>query len=350
MAKRVDYAVHPLLAAFPSVEGAEFEALKADLEARGQIIPIARLVEGRKVTILDGRARLRACQELGREPAFIDYDGADAAGYVVSSNLARRHLTESQRQMVAARLATLGHGGDRVSQAANSPDAPPTQAEAADMLAVGERGVRSARVVLRDGTPRLIQAVERGLIAVSRAEQLLKRSPKDIDAVLERVESGGTVTAMRRRAAADGPEYDVVLCEPEDWDSEPMLPLKRDAHAWVVCDPSHLLEASRYLRSNRCHYAGMLVLVEATGDLWGGVRANVKLALRGQRGVPELHEDRRRGMQVGSADELRQAIVELCPGERLDVHGRTPGIGFKLTQPAARRARKPARAAARGRK
>jgi len=61
---------------------------------------------------------------------------------VVSLNLHRRHLDTSQRAMVAAKLATLPNG---VKQASSIGEASKTQAEAAGMLKVSERTVRSAR-------------------------------------------------------------------------------------------------------------------------------------------------------------------------------------------------------------
>jgi hypothetical protein len=44
-----------------------------------------------------------------------------------------------------------------------------SQAEAARLLKVSERTVRSAKKVLDHGTPDLIEAVERGKVSVSRA-------------------------------------------------------------------------------------------------------------------------------------------------------------------------------------
>ena len=67
-----------------------------------------------------------------------EYTGRDPAGFVVSLNLHRRHLSESQRAMVAARLATLGEG--RPSGGTASIDAV-SQDKAAELLNVGKRSV-----------------------------------------------------------------------------------------------------------------------------------------------------------------------------------------------------------------
>ena len=47
--------------------------------------------------MLDGRNRLRACRAAGVEPRFETWDGQGSAlELVVSLNLRRRHLNESQ--------------------------------------------------------------------------------------------------------------------------------------------------------------------------------------------------------------------------------------------------------------
>lgn len=55
------------------------------------------------------RRRDHQSEVLGVEAKYRQYEGANPLGFVVSLNLNRRHLSESQRAMVAASLANLSH-------------------------------------------------------------------------------------------------------------------------------------------------------------------------------------------------------------------------------------------------
>jgi N6-adenosine-specific RNA methylase IME4 len=158
------FEFHPLADIFPLVEGAEFDELVADIREQGLHEPIVVF----QAKVLDGRNRLRACEAAGVEPIFTVYQGDDPVAYVISLNLRRRHLNESQRALVAAKLAILGHGVRQSGKFA----AVPTQGEAAVLLNISERSVRSAREVTDHGVPELVQAVERGRVSVSAAADL----------------------------------------------------------------------------------------------------------------------------------------------------------------------------------
>lgn len=82
---------------FPMMDKARFEDLKIGIARDGQTFPISRF----KGQILDGRNRLRACQELGIEPKFIDLpDSEDPMSYVWNANGRRRDLSEERRAQI----------------------------------------------------------------------------------------------------------------------------------------------------------------------------------------------------------------------------------------------------------
>jgi len=124
--------------------------------------------------ILDGRNRYTACKILGVEPRFIQFNGDDEAAleYVISKNLARRHLNESQRSMVGAKLSNMKVGGDRRSDhSANLQNDKVSQSAAAHRVSVSTRSVASARKVIDEGIPELSDAVEHDEIPVSVAAE-----------------------------------------------------------------------------------------------------------------------------------------------------------------------------------
>ena len=181
------YPLHPAAEIFPVMDEAAFAALVADIAAQGQREPIL-ILDGQ---VIDGRHRLRACEQLGLEPLVreVSADDGDPFGLVVSLNLHRRHLTESQRAMVAAHLAQRSPGNrtgnnQHERKAANLPDSSLTQPQAAQLLNVSERSVRHAVEIKSAGAPELIAAVESGQLAVSTAAQLAQLPADDQRAVL----------------------------------------------------------------------------------------------------------------------------------------------------------------------
>jgi hypothetical protein len=97
-----DLKFHPLAGIFPLMEGAEFDALVADIKANGLHYPVI-LYDGK---ILDGRNRYRACLAAGFEPTVRNGDNwiGDPASFVISRNIHRRHLTTEQKRDLIAKL------------------------------------------------------------------------------------------------------------------------------------------------------------------------------------------------------------------------------------------------------
>jgi DNA-binding transcriptional regulator YdaS (Cro superfamily) len=117
----------------------------------------------------------------------------------------RRHLSESQRAMVAAKIATLGHGGDRSKASIEAL----SQGSAGQLLNVSEASVERAKAVQRRGSPELVSAVERGRVSVSAAADvatLPKEEQRTIVARGEReiLEKAAEKFGISPRAVQDG--------------------------------------------------------------------------------------------------------------------------------------------------
>lgn len=110
----------------------------------------------------------------------------------MSLNLHRRHLDESQRSMVAAKIANMRQGARTdLEPSANLPEV--SQAEAADLLNVSERSTRSAKKVLDEGSLILVSKVESGEVAVSTAADLVDLGKEEQEDVLK----GGEAAVLK---------------------------------------------------------------------------------------------------------------------------------------------------------
>lgn len=211
---------HPVTEIFPLMEDSAYQALVEDISRHGQKEPVL-VLDGQ---VIDGRHRFRACEHLGLEPWVreVGADEGDPLALVLSLNLHRRHLTESQRAMVAGRLADMASGGQVGNKNAAKNESAnlqicngTSQSQAANLLNVGTRSVASAKKVLEEGTSELVAAVDRGEVAVSTAAELsrlpaetqrevLGKSPEEIRAIARewrrRVEEEGVCgpTALKR--------------------------------------------------------------------------------------------------------------------------------------------------------
>lgn len=171
---------HEFANLFPWMQSEALDALREDIRAHG----VREAVVFFDGAILDGRNRYMVARELGlpyprREFGSRPSDGMDPLAFVVSHNLARRHLSESQRASIAARLANMEQGRPTGKPAnlpllgdAHQEPARVTQADAARLLNVSERSVRAARQVQEGGAPELVAALDAGAVAVSTAADL----------------------------------------------------------------------------------------------------------------------------------------------------------------------------------
>lgn len=208
------YEIHPVAEVFPMMSGDEMNAFVEDIRENGQREPIIliRTDDGNQ-QVIDGRNRLVACGRLELRPEFDWYEGDDPIGYVLSLNLHRRHLNESQRGMVGAklkplyeeeaeqrRLANLRQNqpeeegeqielpdGENLPTRATTPG--PARDQAARAVNVSNRQVSKAERVRKDGVPELVEMVEAGKIRVDLAEKLAKRPPEEQREVIAKIKA-----------------------------------------------------------------------------------------------------------------------------------------------------------------
>lgn len=256
-------AFHPYANLFPLIEGAAFDELVADIRANGLIEPIIVLDD----MILDGRNRYRAAVaagvlDAGDEAAaargysarqfrqFVEAVQGDPLAWVLSKNLHRRHLSDSQRTLIAAEIARMRPGRPSVKadhstgdvadeKPASWRDSAVRQGEAAQLLNVSERSVQRGRQVIEHAAPEVVDAVRRGEVAISAAavlselpvtEQLrIMRSadPRAVSRLVRERRAVETEVKAERRAERErelgeqqrelpqGKRYGVILADPE---------------------------------------------------------------------------------------------------------------------------------------
>ena len=203
--KRLQF--HPACLAFPPLKDNELGELAQDIAANGLRNPIV-LLQGK---ILDGRNRYLACEIAGVTPRFVEFEGEDPIAWVLSQNLVRRHLTASQKAVVALDLLPwlekeakqrqrLSPGrGKKIAHACTtfSDNGKATQV-AAKLTGASTRYVEMVKSI-QQRAPHLVEQIRSGQLTVTVADRLAdnetnhhrKRSAKTPDgADASRVQCG----------------------------------------------------------------------------------------------------------------------------------------------------------------
>lgn len=161
---------HEFASVFPMLTGEALDALVEDVREHGVREPIV-LLDG---AILDGRNRYEAARQCGVAYPVVEYTGTDPLAFVVSLNLKRRHLSESQRAAAAAKIARLPKGSNQHTPKEGPQICGTTTAEAAKMMAVSPRSVESARAAQEKGVPDLAAKMDAGKVSPSAAAEVAK--------------------------------------------------------------------------------------------------------------------------------------------------------------------------------
>jgi hypothetical protein len=237
---------------FPMMADADLRELGADIKKHGLRDAIVTL-DGK---ILDGRNRHRACELVGVPPHYEAFNGDDALGFVISHNLHRRHLTDSQRAMVAGDLANLKRG--RIELKSNSPigefDSPiKTRTQAAELLNVSTRSVDRAKKVMADAIPEVTEMVKAGELSLRAGLAVSQLSEEEQAAAASEGVAAVKAAAKAAASAKDGSEPEPVVVDGTKGDGKPnkATPYRPDQgedwfiHAKIQMDKIHPNDISR---------------------------------------------------------------------------------------------------------
>jgi hypothetical protein len=158
---------------------------------------------------------LEVCSRLGRRgiglelnPAYIGIAQREVQTgrrrFVARSNsqqekIYRRHFDTSQYAMLGARLANLNEGRPRRTTETSVV----SQAEAAELVRVSTDSIQFAKRVLQKGTRELVDAVDRGMLAVSAAAKVTRFAPDKQRTIVQ------AAVQRLRRSSADLPRRKV---------------------------------------------------------------------------------------------------------------------------------------------
>ena len=92
--------IHPAANIMPMMSEEQFKALKASIQKNGRLQDPIEMLEGK---LLDGRNRLKACQELGIVAHAVEVECSAPNDYVISRNATRRQLNANQLAVIAVR-------------------------------------------------------------------------------------------------------------------------------------------------------------------------------------------------------------------------------------------------------
>ncbi|MCA9259660.1 MAG: ParB N-terminal domain-containing protein [Planctomycetales bacterium] len=180
--------IHPAAAAVPPMQDDQFSALVESVRELGLLVPIELLDD----QVIDGRHRLRACEQLGIEPVYVDADlaGLTPEEYVYALNYARRHLTPSQlackaveeelpkfeaeaKERQGKRNDLAEHGGTISTKSENDSKA---RDKAAAVVGVNPRYVSDAKRV-KEKDPALFERVKAGEVTLPQAKREISPPP-----------------------------------------------------------------------------------------------------------------------------------------------------------------------------
>lgn len=217
---------HELALLIPRPSTADYERLRDDIAARGLVEPIVHYQD----QVLDGVTRAQVCEELGITPRHVQFKGteAEAAAFVFSKNVARRHLTTGQRAMIGVSLLPKleQEAKDRMSKGAADRGTPSEPAkhrateDAAKAVLVSPAAVQRAKQI-KEKRPDLAAEVKKGTKTLNDANQEIIAANRKAHGGPKRVGNG---------QAGRPPDEPQAAKRPSTWNGKSRTARRKEIH------------------------------------------------------------------------------------------------------------------------
>lgn len=356
-----EYRWHAAAALFPLLSGDEFRELVADVRERGLLNPIV-MHDGK---VLDGRNRLAACMAGGVAPRFIEWvdPGCGPVAWVISQNLHRRHLSASQRAVIALDALPLFEQEARKRMSAGGKGVQQVEPLKARDQAAGAFGVNHAYVsdakAIAAKSPALVDRIRDGEMTITQAKRELKEQARE-----ERREMNREAIAQAdvREAVVVAKYATIVIDPPWDWGDEGdqdqlgrarpqygtmpfndllALPVSdwadEDCHIYLWITNRSLPKGFALLERWGFRYVTCLTWVKPSFGMGNYFRGQTEHVLFGVRGSQPLrrkdvgtafHAARGAGGHSSKPTEFLDIVESCSPGPYLEVFARTGRLGW----------------------
>lgn len=351
---------HKFANIFPMIDGEELENLKKDISEHGLLNSIV-LYENK---ILDGRNRFKACKELNIKPNFEEYKGSKPLDFVISLNLKRRHLTQSQAGVIALDILPMleeeakkrqatSTGGNKPQLLAKMPKAEEFHApkEAGKLFNVGERYVREAKK-LKARSPELLEEVRSGRKNFSQ----IKKEERQ-----EKVEKQIEELKTQPPVQPEG-KFDVIVIDPPwkvdfnygsdhymgrvanpypemtiDEIKKIELPAKDNSILWLWTTHSQIWDAKEIMKHWGFEFKCILVWNKESMGVGKWLRKQCEFCLLGTKGKPvwtatDVRDilTEKRTVHSKKPKAFYEMVDKICYGRKLDYFARNKREGWSV--------------------
>lgn len=378
------YEIHPAADEFPMLDESRLADLVKDIREHGQREPI-KLLDGK---VLDGRNRLKACEQLGVEPQTISMPSdTDPWAYVWSLNGERRDLVAVQRYAIwdscaehsrawqakqreihdaankaraeKAKAGKVGRAAAKAREFSGTTTCGPTNlkqpnrqtATAKAKASNTNRGAVETWERIKRADSELAQKVKQGEVPASRAVQEIRRREKKQE--LEQI-------AAKEVEAPTG-VYDVIVIDPP-WPMQKInrdcrpnqvafdyptmtikeiaglnLPAAENCHLFAWTTQKFLPDALACVKGWGFKYTLCMVWHKPGGPQpYGLPQYNCEFVVYARRGVPEFIDTTAfptcfsapRGSHSEKPEQFYELLRRVTAGRRLDMFNRRKIEGF----------------------